>query len=231
MRGLLIAIILGVAVLTWLLLYRPGGRSQEDFVRERFDAPTTPATPSAPATPPPTSAVLPPATALQAPAAAAASKSTSSDGVTAAFVMGAYNDLFGSYPPTAVLMHYVGLSASLTNPEIKARMAADGQAGPPGLTTPSPQAEAQIASMGATSSSPQPILPASLNGSAATAALPTRVMNIALQLSQLSQELGAAQSLAPTTPATPAPPVPTPPTPLMPSAGGPKAYESFMSFR
>jgi len=230
MRGLLIAIILGVAVMTWLLLYRPGGRSQEDFVRERFDARTAPATPSAPATPPPTSAVLPPATALQAPAAPTAT-APSSDGATAAFVMGAYNDLFGSYPPTAVLMHYVGLSASLTNPEIKARMAADGQAGPPGLTTPSPQAEAQIASMGATSSSPQPILPASLNGSAATAALPTRVMNIAMQLSQLSQELGAAQSLAPTTPATPTAVVPAPPTPMLPSAGGPKAYESFMSFR
>ncbi len=139
--------------------------------------------------------------------APAAAPPAESQKAVVADIMDMYKDLYGEYPPTDVLVHYRDLAPKLTKDELRSRIKTDGGA-PPGLDVPSQDAEKQVAAMAPPAPGDKPVLPASMKAPA-DAALPVRIMNIAMQLSALSEELQTAQRAGP----------------------APKAFESFMSFK
>jgi len=202
MRTLLLIVLIAVAAMAWLSLSYSADADTRS-VRERFEGPsdtTTQATQATQATP----------AVMQAPAVGM----TADQKLNAATsdVMDMYRELYGKYPATEYLVYYRDLAATLTREELRARIKNDAGK-PPGVTAPSQTVEAEIAAMNPPAPGDKPalatmaVVPAALKP--ADAALPVRIMNIAMQLSALSEELQAAQR-------TPA---------------APKAFESFISFR
>lgn len=194
MRTLLLVVLIAVAAMAWLSLSYSADADTRS-VRERFEgSPAGTAAPAATAAP------------------VAVTTGDQKKNAATSDVMDMYRELYGKYPATEYLVHYRDLADSLTREELRARIKSDGGK-PPGVAAPSGTAEAQIAVMTPPTPGDKPalatmaILPAALKP--ADAALPVRIMNIAMQLSALSEELQAAQRM----------PV------------GPKAFESFISFR
>jgi hypothetical protein len=190
MRTVLLVILIVLAGMAWVSMSWTADADTKS-VRERFDQ-KEPAAPQAPA----------------APAAPAGMSADEKKKAVVADVMDIYKDLYGKYPATEYLVHYRDLAASLTREELRARIKSDGGT-PPGVKAPPQEAEAQVAAMKPPAPGDKPILPAAMKPGPDTA-LPVRIMNIAMQLSALSEELQAADRAAP---------------------GAPKAFESFISFR
>lgn len=191
MRTILFALLLAVAAAAWFSL---SWKADKDSVaiKERFEAETS----TPPRTEPDPLAPKPGMTAEEK------QRAVTSD------VMDVYRDLYGKYPITEYLVHYRDLAATMSKEEIKARIKSDGGT-PPGVSAPSQTAAAEISAMKPPVPGDSPILPASMKDGSQDAALPVKLMNLAMQLSALSEEV-AAQQRAPK---------------------GPKAFESFISFR
>lgn len=180
MRALLLVVLIALAGMAWVSMSWTADADTRS-VRERFDQPAVPA---------------------GGMSAEEKKKAVVSD------VMDIYKELYGKYPLTEYLVHYRDLAASLSREELRARIKSDGGT-PPGVKAPSQETEAQVAAMKPPSPGDKPVLPAAMKPGPDTA-LPVRIMNIAMQLSALSEELQAANRAAPSTP---------------------KAFESFISFK
>lgn len=189
MRTIMFALLLAIAAAAWFSL---SWKADKDSVaiKERFEA----AAP-APAMPDPL-APKPGMTAEEKQRAVTAE------------VMDVYKDLYGKYPVTEFLVHYRDLAATMSKEEIKARIKSDGGT-PPGVSAPSQTAAAELSAMKPPVPGDKPILPAAMKDASQDTALPVKLMNLAMQLSALSEEV-ASQQRAPK---------------------GPKAFESFISFR
>lgn len=190
MRALILAAIIGVAAVVWLAAASLGpgpGGAEDAAVRERFEGVS----------------------------------GGEKRNALVADIMDLYKDEHGRYPATEVLVHYRDSAASggLTKAEIKARIKADGGS-PPGLAVASEAAERDLAKEAAAApapavTAPAPPPPGARPPAAAPHAVPledragvsVRVMNIAMQLSALAEELQVQRP-----------------------KGGPEAFENFISF-
>jgi hypothetical protein len=186
MRALLLIVLIAVAGMAWVSMSWTADADTRS-VRERFDQKDTPES---------------------KPAAAGGMSADEKKKAVVSDVMDIYKELYGKYPVTEYLVHYRDLAASLTREELRARIKSDGGT-PPGVKAPSQETEAQVAAIKPPAPGDKPVLPAAMKPAQDTA-LPVRIMNIAMQLSALSEELQAANRAAPT---------------------APKAFESFISFR
>lgn len=172
MRGVLIVLLIGIAVVAWVSMSWKAD-SDTRVIKEKFESA-------------PDADLKPPAVGMTG---------EEKKRQMVAEIMDMYKELYGKYPVTEILVHYRDISGSLTREELKARIKTDGGT-PPGVKVTSETAEADVGVMKPPVPGDKPILPRDVKPNDG-GALAVKLMAIASQLSTISEDLKAGMQAQP----------------------------------
>jgi hypothetical protein len=172
MRGVLIVLLIGIAVVAWVSMSWKADADTR-VIKEKFESGD--------------GELKPPAVGLTG---------EEKKRQMVAEIMDMYKELYGKYPVTEVLVHYRDISGSLTREELKSRIKTDGGT-PPGVKVTSETAETDVGVMKPPVPGDKPILPRGDVVQDDGGALAVKLMAIASQLSSISEDLKAGMRAQP----------------------------------